>query len=43
MFARANLTIGNNIFVNASLRREGSSKLGENEQWGCVSRDWNWY
>jgi len=34
MFARANLTIGNNIFVNASLRREGSSKLGENEQWG---------
>jgi len=33
-FGRANLTLNNNIFVNASLRREGSSKLGTNNKWG---------
>ena len=34
MFARANYTINNNIFINASIRREGSTRLGENEKWG---------
>ena len=33
-FARANATINDAIYVNASLRREGSSRFGENEQWG---------
>lgn len=33
-FARANATIDNAIFLNASVRREGSSKLGEDNQWG---------
>lgn len=33
-FGRANLTFDDAIFFNASLRREGSSKLGENEKWG---------
>jgi TonB-linked SusC/RagA family outer membrane protein len=33
-FARVNLTYENAIFLNASIRREGSSKLGENNRWG---------
>jgi TonB-dependent starch-binding outer membrane protein SusC len=33
-FARINLTFDNAIFFNASVRREGSTKLGENNQWG---------
>lgn len=33
-FARANATIDDAIYVNASLRREGSSRFGEDEQWG---------
>lgn len=33
-FARANATINDAIYVNASVRREGSSRFGENEQWG---------
>jgi len=33
-FGRANLTLNNSIFVNASLRREGSSKLGNDNKWG---------
>ena len=33
-FARANATIMNGIYVNASLRREGSSRFGTDEQWG---------
>jgi len=33
-FGRMNLTFSNNIFVNASLRREGSTKLGEGNKWG---------
>jgi iron complex outermembrane receptor protein len=33
-FARVNMTIANNIFVNASLRREGSTKLGAENQYG---------
>ena len=33
-FARANLTIDDAIFLNASVRREGSSKLGEDNRWG---------
>jgi len=33
-FARANATINDAIYVNASIRREGSSRFGENEQWG---------
>ncbi len=33
-FGRANFTFDNAIFVNASLRREGSSKLGEDNKWG---------
>ena len=34
MFGRANVTIDDGIFINASIRREGSTKLGENNQWG---------
>ena len=34
MFGRANVTINDAIFINASIRREGSTKLGENNQWG---------
>ena len=34
MFGRANITIDDGIFINASIRREGSTKLGENNQWG---------
>ncbi len=33
-FARANATYDNAIYFNASLRREGSSRFGEDEQWG---------
>jgi len=33
-FARLNLTIDNGIFVNLSVRREGSTKLGADQQWG---------
>lgn len=33
-FGRANLTIDNAIFLNASIRREGSSKLGPDNRWG---------
>jgi TonB-linked SusC/RagA family outer membrane protein len=33
-FARVNLTIDNGIFFNASVRREGSTKLGPDNQWG---------
>jgi iron complex outermembrane receptor protein len=34
MFARLNLTFDNAIFFNASVRREGSTKLGSGNQWG---------
>ena len=34
MFARANYTFDNAIFVNASVRREGSTKLGTDNKWG---------
>lgn len=34
MFARANFTLNDAIFVNASIRREGSTKLGEGNKWG---------
>jgi TonB-linked SusC/RagA family outer membrane protein len=33
-FGRANVTIDNAIFLNASVRREGSTKLGAENQWG---------
>jgi len=33
-FGRANLTFDKGIYFNASVRREGSSKLGVNNQWG---------
>ena len=33
-FGRVNYTLGDAIFVNASLRREGSTKLGAENQWG---------
>jgi TonB-linked SusC/RagA family outer membrane protein len=33
-FGRANFTFDKAIYLNASVRREGSSKLGVNEQWG---------
>ncbi len=33
-FARLNLVIDNGIYFNASVRREGSTKLGEDEKWG---------
>lgn len=33
-FARVNLTFDNAIFVNASVRREGSTKLGKDNQYG---------
>jgi iron complex outermembrane receptor protein len=33
-FGRANVTIDDGIFINASLRREGSTKLGADNQWG---------
>ncbi len=33
-FGRANLTLDDAIFVNASLRYEGSSRLGRDNQWG---------
>lgn len=33
-FGRVNWNINNAIFVNASVRREGSTKLGADNQWG---------
>ncbi len=33
-FGRVNLTFDDAIFVNASLRREGSTKLGRDNRWG---------
>ena len=33
-FARANATIDEGIFLNASIRREGSTRLGVDNQWG---------
>jgi len=33
-FLRFNLTIGNGIFVNGGVRREGSTRLGVDNQWG---------
>lgn len=33
-FTRVNLTYDNGIFLNASFRREGSTKLGPNNRWG---------
>ena len=33
-FARLNMTYDNGVFFNASFRREGSTKLGANNQWG---------
>ncbi len=33
-FLRGNFTWDNSIFFNASIRREGSTKLGEDNQWG---------
>ncbi|MFM2393110.1 MAG: hypothetical protein RLZZ546_1092, partial [Bacteroidota bacterium] len=33
-FGRANLTFDDAIFLSASLRREGSTKLGEDKKWG---------
>ncbi len=33
-FGRANATIDDGIFLNASVRREGSTKLGDNNKWG---------
>lgn len=33
-FARANIMFDNGIFFNASVRREGSTKLGPDHQWG---------
>lgn len=33
-FGRLNATFDNGIFFNASVRREGSTKLGEDNQWG---------
>jgi len=34
MFGRLNFTYDDAIFFNASVRREGSTKLGENNKWG---------
>jgi len=33
-FARVNVAFDDAIYVNASVRREGSSRFGEDEQWG---------
>lgn len=33
-FGRVNWNINNSIFINASVRREGSTKLGADNQWG---------
>jgi len=33
-FGRVNMTYDNGIFLNASFRREGSTKLGPNNRWG---------
>ena len=37
-FGRANVTIDDGIFINASLRREGSTKLGADNQWGIFGK-----
>ena len=47
-FGRLNLTYDDAIFLNASLRREGSSRFGADEQWGlfpavAVGADLNKY
>jgi iron complex outermembrane receptor protein len=47
-FARVNGTYDDAIYFNASIRREGSSRFGENEQWGyfpaiAVGADLNKY
>jgi len=34
MFGRVNATVNDAIFLNASVRREGSTKLGANNRWG---------
>lgn len=33
-FGRANLNVGNNYFISASARYEGSSRFGANNKWG---------
>ena len=33
-FARVNMTLNNNIFINASLRREGSTRFGADNRYG---------
>lgn len=33
-FARANYNLNNGIFINASVRQEGSTKLGADNRWG---------
>lgn len=33
-FGRINLNVDDTYFVNSSIRREGSSRFGENEKWG---------
>ncbi len=33
-FARLNMTIADNFYLNASVRREGSTKLGADNRWG---------
>lgn len=33
-FVRANVTVADNFFINASLRREGSTKFGEGNKYG---------
>jgi iron complex outermembrane receptor protein len=47
-FARANATIDDAIYINASIRHEGSSRFGADEQWGtfpafAVGADLNHY
>jgi iron complex outermembrane receptor protein len=47
-FGRVNASFDDAIYFNASLRREGSSRFGENEQWGlfpsiAVGADLNKY
>lgn len=33
-FGRINLNLNDTYFINSSIRREGSSRFGENEKWG---------
>lgn len=43
-FARANYTYDNKYIVNATIRRDGSSRFGENKRWGwfpSVSAAWH--